>query len=125
MKIMKNMTIRPIAALALLAVLGVGTPAIAGAASNATTAKTTVVAYQAQLKAWHTAVDAYNAARAKIQRTYNASVRSATAALNVALKGTGSHTAALATFHAAIKAAKTVKLAAMTTLGAAPVRPTK
>jgi len=125
MKSMKNMTIRPIAALALLAVIGVGTPAIAGAASNSATAKTTISAYQTQLKTWHTAVTAYDTARATIQRTYNKSVRTATTALTVALKAKGSHTAALATFHAAIKLAKSTRLASMTALGAAPVRPTK
>lgn len=125
MKSIKNMTIRPIAALALLAVLGVGAPAMAGAASNASTAKATALTFNQQLTTWHAAVATYNANRATILRTYNRSVRTATTALTVALKGPGTHTAALAAFHAAIKFAKSVKLASMTALGAYPLRPTR
>ncbi|MDE3065864.1 MAG: hypothetical protein KGJ36_09335, partial [Acidobacteriota bacterium] len=123
---------RSIAVLALLALIGVGAPALAGADTSTTvlaptTTSTVAPTFAQQLVTWHAAVAEYNAARRVILRAYDTAVRRDARALAAALEaghGKASQKAALATFHAAIKAAKRAKIAALLALGAFPVRPT-
>jgi hypothetical protein len=135
---MKTSTIRPIAAIALLAMLGAGAPALAGADTTTTTTTTTTVApttvttvaptFKQQIVAWHKAVTKYEKSRLAIMRTYNTAVRTDTRALAAALKsahGKGAQQAALSAFHAAIKSAKSAKVAALLALGSKPERPTR
>ncbi|MFI5035204.1 MAG: hypothetical protein ACHQFZ_03245 [Acidimicrobiales bacterium] len=140
---MKKLTIRPLAVLALLAMLGLSAPVIAAAESTTTTSTTTVAtttttvagtttttvpsSCKDQLRDWIRALAKWHDAHRDIYRHYNnawwSAVHTFNRALNKAKDPDDLHKA-LTNLHAALTAAQSDRDAALKALGPAPTQPT-
>jgi hypothetical protein len=144
---MKNLTVRPIAMVALLAMLGLGIPTLATAETTTTTVATTTTTVPAttttvvgstttttvpatcrqELTKWIRQYSTWHEARSDIYGRYSKAYNNALNRLALAIVRDRSQSdvkAALAKFNTAVATAKATRDAALTKLGAAPTEPT-
>jgi hypothetical protein len=127
---MKGLAKRAIASVAIAAMLGLGTPALA-MASSATTTTTTIVAKATvitTMKQWRAAEKLYLAKLKVINLTFQEAVATAKADLAASLSVATNSTeriSARATYRFAITEATIARSDSLTVLGKAPVKPHK